>query len=109
VLDPTICVLVVESVCVLGLKSILQNVRVVSFLFIILVLGFYNGVVMTYAFLYLRVTFQATQINIGLCVLVSVLVEFPVFFIGGWIVEKVIHHKMESKLFSHGILAVNSL
>ncbi|XP_067949667.1 major facilitator superfamily domain-containing protein 6-like [Watersipora subatra] len=72
-----------------GVGKILQDSRVVVFLMIILILGFYNGVMITYTYIYLRAKFMASQLNIGLCVLITVLTEIPIFFFGGRIVEKI--------------------
>ena len=74
----------------LGIGEVLQNLKVIVFLLMILVLGFYNGIVMTYVYLYLRTAFDASQLCIGLCVLTTVVVELPILFIGGKIVEKVV-------------------
>ena len=69
--------------------KILRNTKVLIFLSMILTLGFYNGIVITYGYLYLRKQFGASQLCIGLCVLTTVMVEFPILFIGGHIVDKV--------------------
>lgn len=48
-----------------------------------------NGIAMTFVYLYMRKALGASQLCISACVLVTVLVEVPIMFIGGKIVEKV--------------------
>lgn len=72
-----------------GLKVILREPHVWVFLSMILILGFFNGVLITFAYLYLRFELEASQLCLGACVLTTVLVEVPMLFISGKIVEKV--------------------
>lgn len=71
------------------MQEILRDIRVWVFLSMILLLGYYNGVMMTFAYLYLRTELKASQLCLGLCVLTTVIVEVPILFIGGKIVDKV--------------------
>ena len=57
----------------------------------ILVIGYFNGILMTFAYLYLRLEMGASQLCLGACVVTTVVVEVPILFVGGKIVDKVIN------------------
>lgn len=74
---------------VLDVSKILTDPQVVFFLLLVLLLGLFNGVTLTFNYLYIRQKFSASQLVLGLCVLVSVVSEIPALLFGGVIVEKV--------------------
>ena len=74
-----------------GITEILREPHVWVFLSMILVIGYFNGILMTFAYLYLRLEMGASQLCLGACVVTTVVVEVPILFVGGKIVDKVIN------------------
>lgn len=72
-----------------GLKILAKNVKIAVFLFIVLISGFIIGVRFTFGFWYASTLPYASRTLFGLSILTSCVVEIPMFFISGWIANKI--------------------
>ncbi|CAK8688675.1 unnamed protein product [Clavelina lepadiformis] len=77
-----------------GINILVRNFRIAIFLLVIFVTGFVMGARYAYLFWYIEQLPGSSQTLLGFSILAACLGEIPIFFISGWVAEKIGYNAM---------------